>query len=508
MNAANLAIEGLQRHGDYTAAYFEGRAVCSAELMEMVQRLATVLREQGVRRGDRVVVVAYTCLEVPIAFQAIWRLGAIAIPVMPQLLAREIHYIVENSGAPFVLAVPGLAAKAAEATRGIGGFRKLLVFGESGVPETLDIDPLLLRAAPLDSVVECQQQDLAVLVYTSGTTGHPKGVMLSHGNLIANARATLELLHLKPMHRTLMALPMSHVYGILLMNVGSIAGSITAYLKWFDAVEALAAIEKYRIERASLVPTMLINLIHCPERENYDTSSLRIVMAGSAPLSEEVRLEFQRLYHCRVADGYGQSEASCVVAAYQDDEPVVPGSCGRAIPGVAVTVMDDAGRQLPAGETGEICIQGDLVMQGYWGNEQATRETIVDGWLHSGDVGHLDENGYLFITDRKKDLIIKGAENISPREIEEALYRHPVVAECAVFGVFDPKYQEEIAAAIVLKPGQTATTEELSQHVLQYVTRFKQPAFFDFRDSLPKNSNNKILKRTLREQFEQRQGTS
>jgi long-chain acyl-CoA synthetase len=290
------------------------------------------------------------------------------------------------------------------------------------------------------------------------------------------------------------------------MNLGSVTGAITAYLKWFDAVAALAAIEKYQIERAALVPTMLINLSHCPEREKYDTSSLKIITAGSAPLSEEIRLEFQRLYDCRVADGYGQSEASCVVAAYQDDEPVVPGSCGRALPGVTVSVMDDTGRQLPPGETGEICTQGDLVMQGYWGDERATRETIVDDWLHSGDVGHLDENGYLFITDRKKDLIIKGAENISPREIEVAIYGHSAVAECAVFGVPDTKYQEEIAAAIVLKPDQAASAEEISQHVLKYVTKFKKPAFIEFRDSLPKNSNNKILKRTLREQFAARIG--
>jgi long-chain acyl-CoA synthetase len=457
-------------------------------------------------------VLAHTCLEVPVSFQAIWRLGAVAIPTMPQLVAREIRYIVENSGAQVVLAVPELAPKAAEATGGIDRFRKLLVFGESDLPPaarplTINIAPELKTAPALKSVAQCQPQDLAVLVYTSGTTGHPKGVMLSHGNLIANAHSTIERLKLKPMHRTLMVLPMSHVYGIMLMNLGSVTGAITAYLKWFDAVEALAAIEKYQIERAALVPTMLINLIHCPERENYDTSSLRIITAGSAPLSEEVRLEFQRLYHCRVADGYGLSEASCVVATYHDDEPVVPGSCGRALPGVTVSVMDDRGRQLPPGATGEIGIQGDLVMQGYWGNERATRETIVDGWLHSGDVGHLDENGYLYITDRKKDLIIKGAENISPREIEVAIYRHSAVDECAVFGVPDAKYQEEIAAAIVLKPDRTASAEEIGQHVLNYITKFKKPAFIEFRDSLPKNSNNKILKRTLRAQFEARKST-
>jgi long-chain acyl-CoA synthetase len=505
MNAANLAIEGLQQHGDYTAAYYEGRSYRSTELMESVCRLTAVLQEQGVHPSDRVVVLAYTCLEVPTSFQAIWRLGAIIIPIMPQLLAREIRYMVENSGAQIVLTIPDLASKAAEATEGIDGFRKLLVFGECAVSRAIDIDPLLAATTPLETVANCQKNDLAVLVYTSGTTGHPKGVMLSHGNLISNARSTIELLPLKPMHRALMTLPMSHVYGMMLMNTGSVNGAITAYLKWFEPVKVLETIEKYRIERASLVPTMLIELIHFPERENYDTSSLKVVMAGSAPLSEEVRLEFARLYNCRMVDGYGQSEASCVVAAYRDEEPAVPVACGRAIPDVKVCIMDNSDMQLAPNMTGEICIQGDLVMQGYWGNEQATRETIVDGWLHSGDVGHLDKNGYLFITDRKKDLIIKGAENISPREIEEIIYRHPAVAECAVFGVHDAKYQEEIAAAIVLKPEQSASADEIGQHVLNFITKFKKPAYIDFYDSLPKKSNNKILKRTLRKEFGRRE---
>ena len=507
MNVANLALEGLRRHGDYTAAYFEGRAIRSAKSMESACRLAALLRKQGVRTGDRVVLLAHTSPNVAVSFQAIWRLGAVAIPIVPQSLAHEIRYIVENSSAQTMLATSKLAVKAAEATRGIDGFHKLLVLGESDPPpavhpSTVNIAPAWKTISPLDSIAPCVPSDLAAIVYTSGTTDRPKGVMLSHGNLVANARSTIERLQRKPMLRTLMALPMSHVYGIVSMNIGVVTGAVTIYLERFDAAAALAAIEEYRIERASLVPAMLVGLIDCPERERYDTSSLKNVTSGSAPLSEEVRLEFQRLYDCRVANGYGQSEASCVVTAYRDEELVRPGSCGCVLPGITVRVIDRTGRPSPPGTTGEICIRGDSVMQGYWHDERATREAIVDDWLHTGDMGYLDKDGYLFITDRKKDLIIKGGENISPREIEAAIGRHPAVAECAVFGVPDAKFQEEIAAAIVLKRNRTANAEEIGHFLSKHIGTFKRPAYLEFCDALPKNSNHKILKRVLQKQFE------
>jgi long-chain acyl-CoA synthetase len=202
-----------------------------------------------------------------------------------------------------------------------------------------------------------------------------------------------------------------------------------------------------------------------------------------------------------VADGYGQSEATCAVTSFRDDEEIVPGSAGRPIDGVEVCVMDDDLKVLGPNQTGEICIRGSIVMNGYWNNPQATAQTIIDGWLHSGDIGHMDENGYVFITDRKKDMIIKGGENISPRQIEEAIHKHPAVAECAVFGVPDERFQEEIAAAVVLKPGQRVTAEEIQALALQHVSKFKNPRFVLFRDQLPKNSNGKILKRKLREEW-------
>ncbi len=501
MNAAQLANEGLETHGEYPATRFEGRDYTNKEQLEYACRLATVLKERGVKPGDRVVVMMTTCPDVPAAFQAIWRIGAVIVPIMPQLIPPEVRYIVENSGAQLVLTIPLLAPVVAAATRDIEGFREILVCGASEVPGVTEITAEIEQAALYKDIAEKEYKELAVLVYTSGTTGNPKGVMLSHGALIDNAMCVSGLFNESDRSRTLMVLPMSHVYGILLMNVGALLGFYTEMHARFDPEAVLKAIQDYKVSRISLAPTMMVYLVNHPARAKYDCSSLRFVTAGSAPLAIELQEQFAKLYGCRVADGYGQSEATCAVTSYRDNEPIVPGSAGRALPGVEMCIMDDAGKILGPNETGEICIKGSIVMLGYWNNPEATSQTIVDDWLHSGDIGHMNEDGYVFITDRKKDMIVKGGENISPRQIEEAIHRHPGVAECAVFGVPDETFQEEIAVAVVPKPGQTLCEDEIVSAALEHVTKFKKPKYVSFREALPKNSNGKVLKRTLRENW-------
>ncbi len=501
MNAAQLANEGLERFGEYPATYFEGREYTNKEKLDYACRLATVLKERGVKSGDRVVVMMTTCPDVPAAFQAIWRIGAVIVPIMPQLIPEEVQYIVENSGAQLVLTIPLLAPVVAAATQDIDGFGDMLACGPSDIPGLTDITSDVEQAAMYEEVAEKRYEDLAVLVYTSGTTGHPKGVMLSHGALIDNAKCVAGLFNESGRSRSLMVLPMSHVYGILLMNVGALLGFYTAMLASFDPEEVLQTIQDYKVNRVSLAPTMMVYLLNHPARAKYDCSSLKFVTAGSAPLAIELQEQFAKRFDCRVADGYGQSEATCAVTSYRDDEPIVPGSAGRALPGIEMCIMDDDGKQLGPHETGEICIKGSIVMLGYWNKPEATAETIVDDWLHSGDIGHMNEDGYVFITDRKKDMIIKGGENISPRQIEEAIHKHPGVAECAVFGVPDDKFQEEIAVAVVPKPGQTLNDDEIVSAALEHVTKFKKPKYVSFKQELPKNSNGKVLKRTLREEW-------
>ncbi|MEZ6074152.1 MAG: AMP-binding protein [Pirellulaceae bacterium] len=501
MNVAQLAIDGLDRFGEYNSLFFEGRWYSNFQMMEDYCKLASVLRDQGIKPGDRVVVMMASCPEVPAAFHALARLGAVVVPLMPQLLAREVAYIVENSGAKIVITSADLAPRIAEATAHIDGFRQILTIDEAGLPACTNLEPLLASASPLTTLCARGERDLALLVYTSGTTGHPKGVMISHGNLIDNTLAAAKRLDWPPDLRSMMVLPMSHVYGILIMNLGAVLGGVNALLRKFSVEQAFQTIQDFKVERCSLVPTMMVGMIHHPEREKYDVSSLERITGGSAPLTEEVRRRFEELFDCRVYDGYGQSEATCAVCAYEDGETFVQGSAGRPLAGFEVCVQDDDNQIIPVGQTGELCFRGPSVMLGYWNNEEATRRAIIDGWLHSGDIGHIDERGYMYITDRKKDMMIKGGENISPREIEEIICQLAGVAEVAVLGVPDETYQEEIAAYIVPQANVQLTREQVLEFLTPQINKFKLPKYVNFVPQLPKNSNGKILKRELRDEW-------
>jgi long-chain acyl-CoA synthetase len=501
MNAAQLALDNIARYGEYTATWFEGRAYTNVERYDAACRMAATLGNHGVGRGDRVVVMMLNSPDVTAAFIALWQLGAVMIPVTPMWNARELRYVLEDSGATLAITSPELAARVTEAAAGLPAYRETLVIGDAGATGAVNVQPEFDAATPLREMADCEPDELAMLLYTSGTTGNPKGVMLSHDNLLyineaiyANNRDLGQL-------RGLQVLPLSHVYGVLMMNLGFRMGTAAPILRQFEAGKVLETIQNYRVQRMALVPTMLVLLMNHPDRARYDTSSLEFTGSGGAPLPEGTRLEFERLFSCKVMQGYGMSETSGALTGYHPDDAYRPGSVGLALPGVEICVMDFENRVLPAGEVGELCSRGRHIMQGYLNKPEATRDTIVDGWLHTGDIGYLDADGYVFITDRKKDLVIKGGENISPREIEEGLYSHPSVAEAAVFGVPDPVYGENLVATLVLKPGQTATEDEIKAYIGGYVTKFKIPSRVIFLDALPKNPSGKILKRTLREQF-------
>jgi long-chain acyl-CoA synthetase len=501
MNIARLALDNIERFGPYTSIYFEDRSFTNVALYERASQMAALLSERGINRGDRVVVMMLNSPDVMIAFLAVWKLGAVIIPVTPMWTAREVRYVLEDSAAHTIITSPELASRLKEASEGIAGFKQLLVIGETNVDGANGITTEIDSAAPLEALVECKEDDLAMLLYTSGTTGNPKGVMLSHDNLLFVADSVYENQKSLGQYRSMLVLPLSHVYGVLVMNAGLRIGTISRILRFFDPTRALETIQDFRVQRVAVVPTMLTYLINHPEREKYDTSSLELVGSGASPLSEAVRQEFQRLFNCRLIQGYGLSESAGALTSYLPDEEYRLGSVGRALAGIEVCIMDFDNKRLPPRQTGEICTRGRHVMKGYLNKAEATGEAIIDGWLHTGDIGYMDEDGYVYITDRKKDLIIKGGENISPREIEESIYAHPSVAEAAVFGVTDELYGEQVCAAIVIRPGHSITEEEIKQHISRYVTKFKVPSRIAFLESLPKNASGKILKRTLREQF-------
>ncbi len=507
MNIAQLVLDSIERFGEYPSVYHQDRWHSNVQRLLCAEKMASVLRDQGVQPGDRVVVMMANDPTVTDAFHAIWRLGAVMIPVTPNWVAREVRYVLEHSGAQVVITSAVLAQRIGEASENVPGIRAILVHGSSELESTTPLEPLMAKAQPLKSMHECNEDDLAMLIYTSGTTGQPKGVMQSHKNLQTNVAAVIKLGAMAPSTRAMQVLPLSHVFGVLGMNLNAIFGCSSIILPQWDTRQVFETIQQFKIARFSVVPTMLSYMLTFPDRQKYDCSSLEVVSTGGAATPDEVRREFERTFSCRIRDGYGCSEATCAISSYQDSEAHRVGSVGRPLHEMDLAILDKASRAVPTGQEGEVCVRGPHVMQGYWKDPETTELAMRSGWLHTGDLGRVDADGYLYITGRIKDLIIKGGENISPREIEEAIYQHPAVAEAAVIGIPDVTFGEQVCAVVVLRPGHTATEIEIQSHVARFVNKFKVPSSVVFRSELPKSPVGKILKRELRQELAATQST-
>ncbi|MCY3965672.1 MAG: AMP-binding protein [Acidobacteria bacterium] len=503
MNAGNLAIENIERFGEYPILHWRGTTISNVELDAKARRLASVLRQRGIGIGDRVAVVMPNCPEVFEAFQAVWKIGAVILPVRPQLAVPEIQHMLRDSGASAVISTVELVPLIRQACPELP---LLLTLGGQSVEGAVALAAETAGAEPLAEMTHRSGHDLALLLYTSGTTGRPKGVMLTHDSVAAVPHP--KMVDLPPFMPTLHALPLSHSFGVLMMNLGFIKGMQAKLLVHWDTRLVFEAIQELRVMRFSMVPTMLTYMLEFPDRDRYDTSSLESVWTGGAPLPDAVRREFEEVFACRIRDGYGMTESGGAGAAYYDEDVFRPGSVGRAQPDTSIRVVDENGADVAAGTQGEILIGGPTLMAGYWRNQKATEEALMDGWLYSGDIGYLDEDGYLYITDRKKDLIIKGGENISPREIEEALYAHEAVAEAVVFGVPDARFGENLWAAVAPSGDVEVREEDLLRHVATRVTRFKVPARIFVLDEIPKNATGKLQKRAVRDRLLAGDGTA
>jgi long-chain acyl-CoA synthetase len=409
----------------------------------------------------------------------------------PLLKAREVAYYLGDSKAGLVFAWHTFAD---EARGGAGQAGAELIVVDSG-----SFPDLLAAAAPEYGVAEADDEDTAVILYTSGTTGHPKGAELTHGNLTSNTEVSrADIVRAGPDDVIFGGLPLFHVFGqTVALNVAVAAGACLTLLPRFDAQHALRIIAGHRVTVFEGVPTMYVALLHAPDRADYDTSALRMCLSGGAALPVEVLRGFEEAFKVPVLEGYGLSETSPVASFNLPDREQKPGSIGTPIRDVQMRVVDEEDHEVPQGEVGEIIISGPNVMKGYWQRPEATAEAISDGWFHTGDLARVDEDGYFFIVDRKKDLVIRGGYNVYPREIEEVLYEHPAVAEAAVIGLPHPSLGEEVGAAVALKPGAAVTPEELRDYVKGQVAAYKYPRHVWIVDALPKGPTGKIVKREI-----------
>jgi long-chain acyl-CoA synthetase len=490
-----LVEEAFERRGDYPALLFEDRWYGSGALFERSCRIAAGLEELGLEPGDRVVVTMSNCPEVPVMYQALWRAGLVVTPATFLLPPTELRHVLSNSEARAVVTTPEFVAKVKEAGSGLPTLEHIVCTE----PEPSVLSLSTLEDSQPRPVVERADDALAALLYTGGTTGQAKGVMLSHANLYFSGRAAHDSAHVPGVNRALISLPLSHAYGLLVTLTGlhSSEEGIAVLLRWFDPDAFLSLIAEHRIQLSSVVPSMLQILLGKP-LEEYDLSSLSYLTSGGAPLPAEVAAEFiRRVPGVSIRQGYGLTETSALISS----NPIGrerPGSVGLPVPGTEVEIHNEQGHALPAGEVGEICARSPSVMSGYWRSPEATEEALEEGWLHTGDVGYQDEQGYLFIIDRKKDLIIRGGFNVYPRDVEDALVEHPDVQMAGVIGRPSERHGEEVVAFVALRPEASTTPTELVAWARERIGGYKYPREVHVVETVPLTSVGKIDRKALR----------
>jgi long-chain acyl-CoA synthetase len=531
MNIGRLAEDNIQRFGEYKFVNFEGHWHTNVEMNRIANRLGNALKKLGVGKGDRVGVQLLNCPELMQAFFAIFKIGAILVPVNPSLRVHELAYLYQDAGMSALVSNTDYMDSIKEARREAIQLKSVILTGKDVPDDFISYEKIVQQNSDQLAIEETDNDATAVMIYTAGTTGNPKGVMLTHYNWYTHVSGYYELVLLdswgvtakgkiqkradgqdiiageeeevfgvKRNRVSFIALPLFHGYGVFALNLEFLTGGKLVMISRWDTEEAMKRIEKFKVTEFRGVPTMYIQLLNHPAASKYDLSSLKICICGSAPMPLEVARNWKEKYGIDIWEGYGLSEATTVNCGnVAGRRPPKYGSIGKCYQKCnTIKIFDENDRELPAGQTGEIVIKGPGVMKGYWNKPAETAEVLRNGWLHTGDVGYADEDGYLYITDRKKDLIIRGGENIYPKEIENVLHRHPQVLEAGVIGVPDAVYGEVVKAFVVLKCAGATSEEELINFCKENLPTYKRPKSIQLMDSLPKSAVGKILRRELR----------
>ncbi|MGB5925075.1 MAG: AMP-binding protein [Dehalococcoidia bacterium] len=529
MNIGSGIEDNVKRFGEYEVLYFEGRWYTNVEINHNANLLGNALKGLGINKGDRVAVQMPNSPELLSAFPAIYKIGAVVVPLSPLLRPEQAAYIYRDCGAKATLTSSDFVGRVLEAQKQTPDLQHVILTDRDDVPRTISYRNIMSTTSDTMTIEQTDNDDVAALIYTAGTTGPPKGVMHTHYSLYINALFFYEyvLVHrsltlqlntrtLNPktlqfnevaqrvssVNREMVSLgvlPLSHSFGIAFSNTGNFVGGKTILLRWWNVEEALKAIQTFRVTQMAAVPTIYIQILEFPELDKYDLSSLDDCQCGAAPLPVEVALRWKGKVGVDIREGWGLTESGATTTGQPGDLPPRYGSIGKCLLKCnTIKVFDEKGQDLPPGQQGEIAVKGPTLMKGYWNLPEETAKTIKDGWLYTGDIGYTDEDGYFYITGRKKDLIIRGGENVSPVEVEEILLKHPAVAEAGVVGIPDAVYGEEIKAFVVIRPDKYVNEEGLIAFCKDCLPTFKLPKKVQFAESLPKNILGKVLRAELR----------
>jgi len=491
----------VQKDPKHEAFVYGDQRFSYGELARRVDSLAFQWKEEyGVRPGDRVMMLLRNTPEFVASFFAASQMGAISVPTNTRLKAPEIEYILKDSDPAILIVEPELWERVLQVKDQAPNLKAIFITGMDRTPGTTLFSDLISRTAPQKIQTPATEEDINSILYTSGTTGNPKGAMLCHRNFITNSLNTQALCHLSSEDKLLIMAPLFHVTALNSQLIKIVhSGATGVLMRAFKTEEILDAVEREHITEMTGVPAMYSMILQSPTLARRDLTTLKYCGYGGAPAPVEVIKTLKEMFPTwRLRNVYGLTEASSWVTMLPHDQTTIrPDSTGLPVPVVRLKIVNDQSEEIPQGEVGEILIQGPNIFKGYWRKPEATAESLKEGWFYTGDLGKFDEEGYLYVVDRKKEMVIRGGENIYCIEVENVLYQHSKVVEAAVTGVPDPILGEAVKAVCVLKPGQQATGAEIQEFCKKYLADYKVPKFVCFTAELPRNPAGKVIKKAL-----------
>jgi fatty-acyl-CoA synthase len=501
MTLPYLLRRGAFKHPDREAIVSEAGRWSYAQWETNANKRAQALRKQGIKKGDHVATIFLNGNEVLETYLALMKLGAVVVPLNVRFSPKELHYIIEHSDASALMLSHEFESTIREIKEDLSKVKRYFKSGGEAFRDMVALEEIYQGESEQEPNVEIGEEDIATIIYTAGTTGRPKGVMLSHRNCIWGAVNIAFNVELESWYRVLMVFPLYHAAAFMILISNLFVGCTNVIMRSFDPKRVMELIGEEKINRMTFPPTVWNFILQLPDLDQYDTHAVRALSSGAESMPLETKKKLLALFpNAGLGETYGMTEsAASITTLHPRDVLRKMASVGKPFVNVETRLVDEYDQDVKKGEVGEILARGPSIMVGYYKDPESTSQTLKGGWLHTGDLGRLDEEGYLYIVDRKKDMIISGGENIYPREIEEILYAHPKILEAAVIGLPDPTWGERIHAVVALKEGELLTEQEVIDYCKAHIASFKKPKSVEFVDRLPRSSAGKVLKRILKE---------